>query len=395
MNLVTFAEPVAVNFKKSAGVSAVTFEAGKDYVMPFAQLQRIVVDASVNARLFKCSRIENRISNFNVSARKIGSQRVLLFNGSGGYGDQIITWPFAKILSTLGFEVHILTDPGNQTCWWNFPWVKSVNITPMPYEHFKMFDYHIMFEALVNSDEHQDQSHPVDVMLSKVGIDPNQIDPVLKSVEPMFTYSEIMSANKFAGKKFGIYQLSCANPVRSLTPSDSAFMLLQLAEEFPDIHWYAIHDDFVPPEYAAMLTCRTCKGKDPTDRMDLPCPSCNGQKLLAPNIELLNAPTLRELWAMTTKAKVVVAPDSMMVHVAGSLGVPCVGLWGICNPVNRVRYYRNHVAIWKNKVCPFSPCYAYASTFPKYCPPAQKRSACDVLSAVTPKDVIDAIRTLG
>ncbi len=392
MNLVNFAESLAINFKKSAGTTAITFEAGKDYVMPFAQLNRILGDAAVNSRLFKCSRIENRIQNFNVSARKVGTQRLLLFNGSGGYGDQVLTWPFAKILSTLGFEVHILTDPGNQSCWWNFPWVKSVNVTPIPYEHFKMYDYHAMFEAVVNTDEHQDQKHPLDVMLAKVGIDPNQVDPALKVVPPNFTFSEMQSTRRFESKKFGIFQLSCANPVRSLTPSNSAYLLLQLAEEFPDIHWYAISDEFVPKEYSEMLVCRACDGKnDPYGKV---CPTCEGQKVLAKNIELYTSQSLRELWAMTTRAQIVVAPDSMMVHVAGALGVPCVGLWGMVDPMNRVRYYTKHAAVWKRKVCPFSPCYAYAATFPKYCPPANPRVSCDVLAAITPKDVIDAVRSL-
>lgn len=422
MNLVTFAEPVAVNMQKSAGTETLKFEAGRGYVMPHAQFSRIMATPAVSQRCFKVSRIENRIPNFSVHHKKPGSQRLLLFNGSGGYGDQIMTWPFARILTTYGFEVHVMVDPGNTVCWYNFPWIASIQQAPMQYEQFKMYDYWIMMEGVVNVDEHQDQLHPLDVMLNKVGIDPTTVDAKQKVVRPNFTWLEMQSTGAFQGKRLGMYQLCSANPVRSLPANDSAYLLSKLAERYHDLHWLALYDDFNPEAYPKALECRECGGKGHTEKqMPLTgtiigtenpylqvtqkilekesgvkkeiCPKCQGSGTLRPNIQLYNAPALRELWALTSKAAVVVAPDSMMVHVAGSMDVPCVGLWGLCAPANRVRYYKNHIPIWKREVCPFSPCFSYGGTFPKYCPPRPNRQVCECLGAVAPENVLDAIKT--
>jgi hypothetical protein len=373
MNLIRFAEPVTISFKKSAGGATVTFDAGRDYVIANAQLERIMHDENVKNRTYKISKMESRVQNFNVGARRAGTQRLLFFNGSGGYGDQILTWPVTKILAGMGFEVHVLTDPGNNVCWWNFPWVKTVNIVPLPYEHVKMFDYVAIFEAVVNMDEHQDQEHPIDVMLRKIGIDPRAVDPALKCVRPNFTYSEMMSTRQFAGKKVGMYQLSSANQVRCLQPSDSAFHLLKLAEAFPDIHWLALWDEFVRPEYKKAIEDKVAE-------------------LEIKNIQSYTSPNLRDLWALTSQSAVVIAPDSMMAHISGALSTPCVGLWGPMSPESRVAYYKNHVPIFHREHCPHAPCFAYSNTFPKYCPPRQGRTTCEVLAGISSAEIIEKVK---
>lgn len=315
-----------------------------------------------------------------------------------------------------------MTDPGNTACWYNFPWLASLQTTPMQYEHFRLFDHFVLFETLVNVDEHQDQLHPLDIMLSKVGIDPSSVDPKLKVMRPNFTWLEAEYAKAFQNTQFGMYQLCSANPIRSLPPNDSAFLLTKIADRYPNHLWLALYDEFNPGEYVTALNCPACQGKgeivktpdnkamtgtcggtdpylavanaiiDSAKPKTEICVKCRGSKTLRPNINLMNAPKLRELWALTTRASVVIAPDSMMVHVAGSMGVPCVGLWGLCNPINRVLYYKNHIPVWKKEVCPFSPCYSYGGTFPRYCPPRQNRQVCECLGAIAPENVLDAVK---
>lgn len=375
MNLIRFAEPCTIAFKKSAGGATITFDAGRDYVIANAQLERIMHDENVKARSYKISKLESRIQNFHVANRQPGRvARVLLFNGSGGYGDQILTWPVARILSGMGYEVHIMTDPGNNVCWWNFPWVKSVNVVPMAWELVKMFDHFLVYEAVVNMDEHPDQEHPIDVMLRKIGLDPNSVDPALKVVRPNFTHQEMASTVQFNGKKIGMYQLSAANQVRCLQPGDSAFLVMKLAEAYPDIHWLALYDEFVKKEYKETLEEKI-------------------KELEITNIQPYCSPNLRELWALTARAAVVVAPDSMMAHISGALGTPCVGLWGPMSPASRVAYYKNHFPIHHKEFCPHAPCFAYSNTFPKYCPPRQGRTTCEVLAGISPSEVVENVKS--
>ncbi len=185
--------------------------------------------------------------------------------------------------------------------------------------------------------------------------------------------NEMASTGMFGGKRIGIYQLSSTNPVRCLQPGDSAFLLLKMAEAYPDIHWLALYDEFVKPEYKTVIEEKMAE-------------------LEVTNIQTYTSPNLRDLWALTTRAVVVVAPDSMMVHVAGSLGVPCVGLWGPMTPASRVQYYTNHIGIHHKEYCMHSPCFAYSNVFPRYCPPRENRLTCEVLAGISPSEVVDKIK---
>lgn len=406
MKIVRFAETVHVSFKKSAGGATITFEAMRDYVIATNQLDRICQDKNVHSKLYKVSALEPRLVPFHIMAKKEGSQRLLFFNGSGGYGDQIMSWPIVKWLAMQGYDMHVMTDPGNQPCWYGFPWVKTVNIVPMPFEQFKMYDHHFVMEHVSNLDEHADQLHPVDAMFVKMGIDPGSIDPKLKVVRPMFTGAEVISVNNFKQHKdIGFYQLSSANLVRALTPNDSAFLAVRLAEEFPDTHWFCLFDEFVPKEYPQALECAKCKGTGnsgalPPDEAAKAqvsvCSDCGGSKYLAKNLQPIIFSNLRELWALiSNRASIVVSPDSMMVHAAGTMNIPCVGLWGPVAPTNRIAYYSGHHAIWHREACQMSPCFCYASVFPRYCPPrGTARTVCEVMAAVNPHEVVEAVRQI-
>jgi len=376
MNLVTFSEPVTCAFKKSAGGMTITFEAGREYLLANAQLDRLMQDENVKKRTYKVSKAESRIRNFLVAGREEGQKRLLLFNGSGGYGDQIMTWPVAKILSQW-FDVHILTDPGNNVCWWNLPFVKSIQTIPIQWEMIKMYDYFVPFEAVVNMDEHQDQGHPVDMMLHKMGLDPSKIPAEAKTVKPNFTYSEMASTAMWKDKRVGLYQLSSANPVRCLPVGDSVYHLLKLAEATPEITWLGLYDEFVPKEYKETLDAKITE---------------SGLK----NLQSYCFPNLRELWVTTQIASVVVSPDSMMAHIAGSFGTPCVGLWGPISPDVRVKYYKNHYPIYHREFCVHAPCFCYMATFPKYCPARPTaRTACEVLAGIATHEIIDLVKKVA
>jgi ADP-heptose:LPS heptosyltransferase len=261
-------------------------------------------------------------------------------------------------------------------CWHQIPWIEDILTLPVSYEVFKRFPHLAMFEVVSNADEHPDQLHTTDSMLEKIGFDLTTLSAEDRVVLPSFSPKEVNEAQGlFPDKDIAIYQLTSASPTRSFTPADSAYYLEQLTTAFPQWHWVAIHDGMTGEAYKTEVA-----------------------KKLSTNVTLYRSPNLRVLWAMTRRAKVVVAPDSMMVHVAGMEGVPCVGIWGPISPVMRARYYKNHVAIWAKENCPNAPCFCYSVNFPNYCPPTgvgpkpPPRATCEVISSISPSDVIDAVR---
>ena len=368
MNIITFHQQLDLNFSKSSHVvTQFRGQPGRNYIFGRAQLIRLSQQPDFSKAVLKQSLLDPRLANF-VARSGVGGP-VLVYNGSGGYGDQIMTWPFTLILHNLGYQVHVLVDPGNEDCWSNFPWIHSVSSLPMDLNVFALFQHHIMFEVVANLDEHTPQHHPLDSMLFKVGINPHAIDKKVKCVAPQFTATEVEAASRIiAGRKIGIYQLTAAARVRSLTPDESVSLLFKLAQEFPDITWFAVYDGI-----GHSIVFKDILVEHPT------------------NVVPFISHSLRVLWAMIDQACVCVGPDSMIVHIAGSLAKPAVGLWGPTGPESRVAYYPNHTALFPKGACHMAPCHSYMTHFPRYCP-SHNLPPCAVLSNISFDDVIDGVR---
>src|ERR1044071_476181 len=162
--LIDFLEPTELVFQKSAGSVRRTYEPGRTWFFTDTQCRYISHDARVQRQTYKTSTADARIPNFHIDTLKKG-ECVLLFNGSGGFGDQIITLPIAKILADRGAEVHILCWPGDDKIWWNLEHIRSVTTVPCLWSFVRDFDHHALFELVVNQDDHQKgQLHPVDSM---------------------------------------------------------------------------------------------------------------------------------------------------------------------------------------------------------------------------------------
>lgn len=376
---ISFTESFQLVFQKSTGGQPVLFESYRDYLVNNSQYGRLKKSEEVAKIVYKLSAVEGLEAPFHRAVAQRGDS-VLFYNGTGGFGDQIMTWPVVKKLSET-FEVHVLTEPGNNVCWWNFPWVKTVQTIPIQYDQLSLFKHRVFFESVCNNNEHPDQEHPVDNMLRRLGYNPDAIPPEDKVVQPIFSHHEIgglMPVLK-QGKPIGMIQLASANPVRCLSASDSAHLAAKVASAFPDMLWLGLFDAAVAKDqsvYPETLK-QVIKSKGLT------------------NLQPFNAPNLRELWALARHAKAVISPDSMMVHVAGMWGVPCVGLWGVMAPDRRIRYYKNHHPIFHPENCPRSPCFHYGGTFPTYCPNRPTaRTCCDVLASISPDEVIEAVKSM-
>ena len=378
MRLITFREAQALAFAKSSGTFQHVFEPMRPYIFSDSEFNTCIdKNPQVRQMIFRQSLMDTRIKNFSVHdrTRRPGKRpTVLVYNGANGFGDQIMTWPVTKILAEMGFEVHVWVGAGNNVCWWNTDWIASVKIGPMSLYEFELYDHHAIFESVTNADQHGDQLHPVDAMLKRVGINPEEIPASSKVVTPYFTPQEDHAAREFmeqnlGGAPMGIFQLSAAGKCRSFTPEKAGETLGAIARRTPGMAWIALVDKYVPHEYRLAA-----------------------ESMGLPNVKVLTFGSLRSLWAITRFANAVVAPDSMMVHVAGSMGVPCVGIWGPVDWAVRTTYYSNHHAIWWKEACPYAPCYHHGSSFPYFCPGGtEDREMCEIIAQVPVDHIADTV----
>lgn len=106
--------------------------------------------------------------------------------------------------------------------------------------------------------------------------------------------------------------------------------------------------------------------------------------------------TFRQSCAVINNSDVHLGPDSALVHIAGALNVPAVGLYGPFPWELRTKYADQTFSLTGNKL-PCSPCFHHPNPykgandeFPANCP-SRKTGYCEVLSSIKPERILQKI----
>jgi ADP-heptose:LPS heptosyltransferase len=105
--------------------------------------------------------------------------------------------------------------------------------------------------------------------------------------------------------------------------------------------------------------------------------------------------TFRQSCAIIETSDCVLAPDSALLHAAGALSVPAVGLYGAFPWKLRTAYCPTTFAIEGKGEC--SPCFHHVHLhhyFPKD-GPCQKTGRCEVLASIKPERVVHKIEQIA
>jgi len=390
MRIVTFLRKTDLVFGSTTHRMTVSIDPYKPYIMPDVFYQSILDNEKIRSQIYKVSDFRPRNPYFNKRAVIPGSS-VLVYNGSGGYGDQIMTWPLLSILNRLGYKVSVLFDPGNHFCYYGLDFLKSSHVSVIQKSIVDMYDSVLFMDTVVNADEHADQLHPVDTMLNLAGIEPSDIEDSEKVFRPNFFSSEYEEAEKIRNRilgngKFIIFQTDSSSVTRRLPEEAVYSFLVALADRFSD-HKILCIGDFRDRINLLKYLYKDTSG-DISQKLNDP------SNIKDPRLIPYRASDLRVLWALTEKASCVVGFDSMMVHVSGSLGVPCVSMWGPIDPMKRIAYYDKSVPLADLSACQHAHCFHAKKEFPPYCPTGQLIGCCGVMSGIKPEEVCDAVASL-
>lgn len=107
--------------------------------------------------------------------------------------------------------------------------------------------------------------------------------------------------------------------------------------------------------------------------------------------------TFRQSCAVINNADAFIGSDSALLHIAGALGIPAVGLYGPFPADLRTRYCPTTVALSGKGSC--APCFHHANLgrkndFPDDCP-SRARNVCQVLEKIAPDDIVRNVERIA
>lgn len=93
----------------------------------------------------------------------------------------------------------------------------------------------------------------------------------------------------------------------------------------------------------------------------------------------------------------VIGPDSSLIHFAGAMGVPGIGLYGSFAAKYRLIEGGSIQAIQATAECPFAPCFHHGRRF-QILPvngPCNAARVCTTLATITPESILEKMASMG
>lgn len=320
-------------------------------------------------------------SSFNSYERRFSGsakegQSVLLYRHDA-YGDQLMATAIPSIIMRRNFDVRVdvCCSSGVMDIWKGLP--VEVIPAPMLFEAVVGYNYHIMYDSMLEANSERDQNNCYDDLLAWVGIDPTTVEPQEKRPQIRLIPSDTQELEAMGfdfNRPFVLIQLGAANPNRSY-PYENTLRLIEMLSE----------------KIGVILV-----GKEPDPSKTALFGPRNNFLNLVNNIK-----SFRSLLPLIAFAKCVVCPDSSVGHAAAAFPkVPVVSLWGLFDPNDRVKYYENHHPIFPKEICPHAPCRNHEFQLPQTkCKDATNSTLgpqkyCNVLKSITPEEIFKKVVSL-
>lgn len=317
----------------------------------------------------------NGWSSFNSYERRYGGQdlngRRLAIYRESGFGDNMIVSGLCRYLKHTypSCQIDVFGLPHVQTAWNGNRDVTMMPVCPT-FDALRNYDYHVLLEGMIENDNEPDQRNAYDNLFDFCGIYSRQVPDEFKRPNLQWSESDKAARDEWSSKKPWKYILWHWNP-SGLTRMYPVELAVQAIEAL------AHHCEVV-------VIGHTENGK------------FESPELTSPEVHnyVGKTPKWRDTLPMVSEAKLVIAPDSSILHAAAGLNVPCIGLWGSFHPDDRAKYYPHHHAMQAFNVCPKAPCHVGKDDLPRHwCQQAQgydeTQPWCTAMKAIDPQRIVE------
>lgn len=349
----------------------------------------VVSDYELDEVLVQAPKTQVRWSSFNSYERRcpgtdLNGKMICVYRHNA-FGDQLIASALPRYIKTHfpAATVHLYCHPNVMPLWFGNPFVEGSAIPlPIPFDAVKEYDYHIFYEGMLEGNSEPDQGNCYDDMFAFAGFrdvpDNFKVPCVFPSPED---YEALVSLRDFDFNReepYIVYHAAPDNMNRAYPPHLGVETVTALADRFPEMNIVIVGRDR-KNQFCAMF--------------DLPVPRYRRVKNL-----INRTKSFRDLIPIVESARLVVCPDSSILHLAASFPrVPIISLWGLFHPDDRAKYYTNNHPIFPRELCPHAPCHDHNFFLPKeQCKDAWGLKAvdkdrvryCKVLAGIHPEHIV-------
>lgn len=299
----------------------------------------------------------------------------LLIIRPGRFGDLVCLTPVLRRLKYQYPDTHIAlaTLPNYRDPLLGLPYIDEFINYPVALDDTEKFNRIVPLEGLVSLAEEEKTYHITDLFAVRCGLKPDDIPN--KKPDLFLSLEEINWAHDAYPRKPNqsriAFHLRSSSRSRDYPHANMNALMVLLHSKGHEIvflgleHQFKWASDAKPP---GIIFC-------PEDKL-----------------------TFRQSCAVLNTCDVFFGPDSAMIHVAGALDIPSVGVFATVPWQLRTKYYSKCHVIQGKQHCPIAPCFsAPSSNNPHAFPvggPCATSGQCDALHAIDPQRVAKLIDSL-
>ena len=316
------------------------------YVMGLGMFEQLHIDPrNRKDKILKPSQIKFSVMYKPYQGQDLSDKTILVWR-TGGIGDLLFIQPNLIYLKQKypTCKIKFACGPQYQPMVALWPCVDEILNLPFSFNHLMNSDYHVVFEGVIERTKQAEKENAYHLFTRWMGLNlPDEL--LLPKQEPKKENRELVE-NKisewgFKGKDFILIQLKASSPIR--TPSLDVWLKIVdklLKEGNKIIITDAPHNSEMIEKFLLMVD----------------------QKYI--NKDIFNfAPfslSLDYSISLCSLAKIVVGTDSAMMHIAASVDVPLVGIYGPFPGEIRLSLYKNSDWVNCKKEC--APCFSHTQT---------------------------------
>lgn len=330
-----------VNFTYSMQVGQnFVIKKGEKYIMSLNVFKQLWCDPKTHIQLLKPSDIKFKNIYKSYRGHDLTNKKVL-FMRHGGIGDLLFINPFAIYLQKKYPSCKIAFCSGHKyrPMLENWDFISDIYSAPMKFSDFTKYDYHVIFEGTIERNEEAEHVNVYELFNNWLELDvpKEEMIPYQKSKNVMLTYCrDILHYNwNLKEKDFILLQTTASSPIR--TPS------LEI--------WTKIINKLTAKGHNIVLS----DSKPKKEIVDKLIAMLDHKDKVFNFAEYSNA--IDDGIAMIDLSKLVIAPDSSGTHIAASLNIPMVGIFGSFEGHVRLTTYKNADWIDAKREC--TPCYKH------------------------------------
>ncbi len=296
----------------------------EDYVVPDGLIGRIEEQGFVES-IFSNKEFYEILGHKIYNKEDLTNKSLLSFR-NGGIGDLMFQLPAVRELKKKypSLKFYLCCSSHYKPLFEGISFIDDLVELPLTLDYLKQFDYFVNFENLIENSKDAETVNAYELHARKFFIEPENYRPELvvnKNVEK----EVLKDLQPYKDKKRIVISFAASATIRTVNP-----------------YFYKKFIELLDNRDDIMFFISGSKGQSKSiDEFIKLLP----RKKVAKNCALTYGENIQQTMALIKNSHCVIGPDSGLLHIAGGLNIPLIGIFGAFPPSLRLKSYKNSIGL--------------------------------------------------